>query len=490
MRKLAALAALTLVGIAACADGPTTPLPDAGTPSRAVARTQVGMPIPGSYIVMMRGTPGSVGAAAVDALAARHNATVFMRYSHALNGFAANMSAADAARMARDPSVAAVEPNRVVSIVATQSPVPSWGLDRIDQRNMPLDNSYTYNNTGAGVDVYIIDTGIRKTHNDFGGRATDGIDTIDGALPAQDCHGHGTHVAGTAAGSTYGVAKSANLVAVRVLDCAGFGSSASVVGGIDWVTANRSGPSVINMSLGGPPDAAIDASTRGAVSAGVTVVVAAGNSSTNACNSSPAREPLAITVGATGGTSGSTDNIAWFSNFGTCLDIFAPGVFITSAWNSSDNATAILDGTSMASPHVAGAAALYLQSNPSHSPAQVVNALTANASAGKIPNPGTGSPNLLLYTAFIGGGPPTDNPPSADFISRCPRRKCQFDSGPSSDDIGIVSRHWDWGDGTSTTNNKRFQSHTYSSAGQRTVTLTVTDTNGQTDSISKTVNVP
>jgi hypothetical protein len=287
-----------------------------------------------------------------------------------------------------------------VSIADTQSPTPSWGLDRIDQRDLPLNNSYTYPTTASGVTSYIIDTGIRTTHTEFQGRATWGTNTT-GDGNDTDCHGHGTHVAGTVGGSSYGVAKGVSLVAVKVLSCGGSGTWEGVTAGIDWVTGNHTtGLATANMSLGGTgSNATLEAAVANSIADGVTYAIAAGNSNSDACNFTPARVPEAITLGATD----SADNRASFSNYGTCLDLFAPGVNIVSSYNTSDTATATLSGTSMASPHAAGVASLILALNPTFTAQQVRDAMVAGATPDKVINPGPGSPNLLL---FVGGSPP------------------------------------------------------------------------------------
>ncbi|NES28322.1 S8 family serine peptidase [Micromonospora terminaliae] len=356
--------------------------------------------ISGSYLVVLKGD--AVGAAnsltartavpdRAAGLAKRYGGSVGTVWSAALTGYSAKLSPAQARRLAADPAVAYVEQDRVVTTQATQTNPPSWGLDRIDQRNLPLNASYTYPNTASNVRAYIIDTGIRTTHTDFGGRATWGTNTVDSNNT--DCNGHGTHVAGTVGGTRYGVAKGVRLIAVKVLNCSGSGSTTGVVSGINWVTSNAVKPAVANMSLGGGASSSIDNAVTNSVNSGVTYAVAAGNSSANACNSSPARAAAAITVGSTT----SSDARSSFSNYGSCVDIFAPGSSIVSAYRTSDTASSTLSGTSMASPHVAGAAALVLGANPGYSPAQVTSYLTTNATTGKVTNPGSGSPNRLLF---------------------------------------------------------------------------------------------
>jgi subtilisin family serine protease len=353
--------------------------------------------VPGSYVVVLKEGTGAVDRQA-RALADRHGGAVRHTYAHALRGFSATMSEQQARRLAADPAVAYVQPNIVHRIDATQANPPSYGLDRIDQRNRPLDSSYTYAGTATDVRAYIIDTGVLTGHADFGGRAVSGYDAIDGGT-ADDCHGHGTHVAGTVGGAAYGVAKGVQLVAVRVLDCEGSGTTEQVVAGIDWVTANATAPAVANMSLGGSADTALDNAVRRSIAAGTSYAIAAGNGffglfALDACTQSPARVAEALTVSATD----SGDQKASWANRGTCVDVFAPGIDITSAWNTGTTATNTISGTSMAAPHVAGAAALYLAANPAATPAQVHSAIVGAATTGVVGSPGSGSPNRLLYT--------------------------------------------------------------------------------------------
>ena len=348
------------------------------------------------YVVVLR---DGVSSARVAAYAESLGADVTAVWSHAIDGFAARLTPAAVSALRASADVRWVEADTVVTKTGTITNPQNWGVDRIDQRNLPLSASYTWTATGAGVTAYILDTGIRFTHTQFNGRAVSGVDMIDGGT-ADDCDGHGTHVAGIVGGNAVGVAHSVSLVAVRVLDCAGNGTTSSVVGGIDWVTANHTtGAAVANMSLGGGANSTIDAAVQGSINDGVTYTVSAGNGNfagraINACNVSPARVAAAITVGATD----NTDKAARFSNYGTCVDLLAPGVDILSAYNTGDTAGAYISGTSQAAPHVAGVAALYLQGNPSASPAAVSSFITSLATPNVVSNAGTGTPNRLLYT--------------------------------------------------------------------------------------------
>ncbi|RLL67372.1 S8 family peptidase [Streptomyces sp. Z26] len=365
--------------------------------------------VDGEYIVVMKESGQRAAGAAqlksrtsvrqlADSLlddADASGATVRRAYSSALKGFAVTAAPDEARRLAADPAVAYVEQNRVERGDGSQDD-PTWGLDRIDQRDLPLSGSYAYDSEAGDVNAYIVDSGIRVSHEEFGGRASYGVDLVDDDAKADDCHGHGTHVAGTVGGATYGVAKSAKLIAVRVLDCENAGTTADVIAGYEWVTANAVKPAVANVSIGGAATDAKDAAVTGMVKAGVTVAVSAGNNNTDSCQQSPARAPDVLTVAAT------TDADARWpsSNYGKCVDLFAPGHQIVSAGRASDTANATMSGTSMATPHVTGAAALYLGAHPGASPATVSEALLDASSAGKVGSAGTSSPNKLLYSRF------------------------------------------------------------------------------------------
>jgi subtilisin family serine protease len=352
--------------------------------------------IPQQYIVVLNDDVDDVDGLS-DELSLRHAGLREHTYRKAIKGFSVRMTEGMARKLSDDPRVAWVEEDGEVSIDTTQTGA-TWGIDRIDQRDRPLNGTFVYTRTGAGVKAYIIDTGIRQTHTQFGGRAIHGFTAINDGRGSTDCNGHGTHVAGTVGGSTYGVAKGVTLVAVRVLSCSGSGSTSGVIAGVDWVRGNHAAgqPAVANMSLGGGVSASLDAAVNNCINDGVTFAIAAGNSNANACNSSPARVAAAITVGSTT----SSDARSSFSNFGSCVDLFAPGSSITSAWSTSNTATNTISGTSMATPHVAGVAALYLQGSPSASPSTVRNALVNNATTNRLTNIGSGSPNRLLFTNY------------------------------------------------------------------------------------------
>lgn len=383
--------------------------------------------VPDQYIVVLKSEPdrglepaGDLRAASAHALAmiSQAGGEVLYTYEHALSGFVATFPASVFAELQSDPNIAYIEPDQVVTIADTQAPA-TWGLDRIDQRALPLSNSFEYNATGAGVHAYIIDTGLRASHNEFTGRIGNGYSAISDNNGTDDCQGHGSHVAGTVGGSSYGVAKQVTLHPVRVLDCSGRGTNSQVIAGIDWVTANHSKPAIANMSLGGATSQALDSAVRSSIAAGVVYAIAAGNANTDACTNSPGRVAEALTVGAS--TQG--DARASFSNRGTCVDLFAPGENITSVGISSNSATANLSGTSMASPHVAGVAALYLQQFPNAAPATVAAALVDNSTKDRLTNLGTGSPNRLLYELFISAGPtptPTATATSTATATRTP----------------------------------------------------------------------
>ncbi|MET7954519.1 S8 family peptidase [Streptomyces sp. NPDC005317] len=382
--SITAVAAAAGVTLLATPFAGAAPAPATGTVYGADAATAVS----GSYIVMLDQKADKAG------LAKEYGGTLQRTYKSAINGFSASgLSETEAKRLAADPAVSKVVQNKKFHIDATQDNPPSWGLDRIDQAETAGDGAYTYPDAAGGdVTAYVIDTGVRVTHKDFEGRATSGFDAVDNDEDADDGNGHGTHVAGTIAGAAHGVAKKAKIVAVRVLDDAGSGTTEQVVAGIDWVTANHEGPSVANMSLGGGADPALDAAVEKAIASGVTFAVAAGNESSDAGEGSPSRVPEAITVAS----STEDDEQSSFSNFGSVVDIYAPGSDITSAWNDSDDATNTISGTSMATPHVVGAAAVYLGGHPDATPEEVAKALTDGATPDAISNATEGTANKFL----------------------------------------------------------------------------------------------
>jgi subtilisin family serine protease len=391
-RRSASLALFLLTAALAACDDRGSPLPTtAPTAARAepAPLLTVAEAIPGRYVVVLNPETAGASATAAAEEAVAAGAQVHYTYESALKGFAATLSPQAVEQLRRDPRVSYVIPDGW----AYPSDVP-WGLDRIDQRSRPLNGTYVSPATGAGVRVYVIDSGIRTSHEEFDGRASVGVDLVGDGQNGQDCRGHGTHVAGTVAGTTYGVAKDAEVVSVRVFGCTGPAEFSTIIAAVNWVTANAELPAVANMSLGGSVYAPLNTAVQNSIAAGVVYTVSAGNEIQNACNTSPASAPNALTVGA----STTTDFRASFSNWGPCLDLFAPGEGITSAWYTSNTATNVLNGTSMAAPHVAGVAALFLQDRPIATPAQVREAIIPSSSYGKLSNIRTGSPNRLLFS--------------------------------------------------------------------------------------------
>ncbi len=492
MKKLSFVVLGAVALLAACSDSPSTPRLSSTEPARMVVLpSQAGAPIADEYIVVFQDNESDVAATARE-LAAANGATIRFLYKSALKGFAGHMSSAAATALSHNPHVAYVEQDQSIAlndVETMDSAGDPWGLDRIDAAS-GLSGTYNYTLSGTGVTAYIIDTGILTTHVEFGGRASSGYTAITDGNGTVDCNGHGTHVSGTVGGATYGVAKNVNLVAVRVLDCSGSGTSSGVAAGIDWVTAHRSGPSVANMSLGGGASTALDQAVTNSIAAGVTYAIAAGNGNMagiaqDACNYSPARVAAAITVGATTKTDAKT---SW-SNYGNCVDLFAPGLSIKSSWIGSNTATNTISGTSMATPHTTGVAALYLSANPSATPQQVRDGLVAATTKGIVTSSKTTNNNLLYSPpeGFGGVTPPSNTPPTASFTVSCTDLICSF-TDHSTDDGTVTGWSWNFDDGTAT-NTTKSPSHTFPATGSYNVQLTVTDNLGATGTTSQQVSV-
>jgi subtilisin family serine protease len=495
------------------------PLAAAAAPIRKAAQ-----PVDGQFIVVLR--DGVVKAAgggfadprpslpeAADEMAREHRGRSGRSYGHALIGFTFEGDREGAEALAADPRVAYVAEDGWVELAGQATP-PSWGLDRVDQRPAALDAYYEYYADGAGVDVYVVDTGIRSTHSDFGGRIDLGgsFTALDDGYGTEDCNGHGTHVAGIVGGATFGVAKGVTLHAVRVLDCTGRGLISNIVAGLDWITARHStttttdggtsggggkkgggkrttsattaasGPrAVVNMSLATTWTSTLDDAVANSIAAGIVYAIAAGNGSEDACYVSPARVPAAITVGSVA----NTDTPAASSNFGPCLDLYAPGVSIVSSFLRSDSDAVAMSGTSMAAPHVAGAAALLLSVNETLTPAEVATLIEAAATTGSLSSLAGGSPDRLLFAPFTGYG--VDMAPVAEFTAACSGGNCKLSGAPSADDRGILGYDWELGNGKTATGEAVSVKYGRNAPDYVTVTLTVTDTTGQTTSVVKSV---
>ncbi len=426
-------------------------------------------------------------------LAATPGAALLHTYDTVLFGFSARMSAEQAALLGQNPLVARIEQDRMAVATAVQGNA-TWGIDRVDQADLPLDGNFSYpDGAGAGAHVYVIDTGINPDHVEFAGRLGASRNFVSTGLffsadpdDWDDCNGHGTHVASTAMGTTWGIAKQATIHTVRVLDCLGSGSGSDIIAGMEWVADNAEFPAVVNMSLGtvnGRSQAQEDAAAA-LYNAGILPVVAAGNDSTDACTTSPSAEPLALTIAS----SDSADKQSSFSNHGSCVDLFAPGSSITAAHYNNNTGSQTMSGTSMASPHAAGVAAVLLSQSPTLTPADLTQAILDSATVGTLTSVSANTPNLLLYLDSDGAvTPPVDNAPTAAFTVSCTDLSCDFDANASSDDYGIADYSWSFGDGNSA--NGAVVNYTFAQAGTYSVTLTVTDTAAQTASSSQSVTV-
>ena len=479
--------------IAACSDSTTAPSPTQSSTPRAPVNSPSADVVPGHYIVVMKpGAPSS------ETVVHRHALSKLLkmdqRFGTVMHGFSAAVSDEDVDSLRSDPDVESIEPDRYVHQLGTETGM-GWALDRVDQHAMPLNGAFAYGATGAGVNIYIVDGGIRYTHAEFGGRAHFAFDALGGN--GSDCNGHGTGVAGVAAGSVHGVAKSANIYSVRVFPCTGTTTLSTILAGVDWVTANHKSPAVANLSLGAAAAPILDSAVERSIRSGVTYVIAGGNNGGDACAMSPGKLKDVINVGATD----ASDARASWSNYGSCITMFAPGVAVASADYYSDVALASWNGTSVAAPMVAGAAALYLQGHPTASPATVRSAIVGNTTNGTVTSL-SGSASKLLYTAWIGSAtapappPPPSAPPVAPVIPpvtgaavsyKCASNVCAFDASSSHPAAGVSSIAWNFGDGKTGTGSKWV--HTYPSSATYSWSVTITDNSGKKYSTGKPISL-
>jgi len=487
MKRLLA-GCLGILSLAACNDA-TAPSPAKSIPPHIAANSPNADVWPGHYIVVLRSgsaTPENL----LHRISFRHSVSFDQKFGSALHGFAAAVDSGDLDKLRADPDVDHVEPDRIVKQMGSETGM-GWALDRLDQHGLPLNNSFTYGATGSGVNIYIVDGGIRYTHAEFGGRAHFAFDAFGGN--GSDCNGHGTGVAGVAAGSKYGVAKAATIWSVRVFPCSGSTALSTILAGVDWVTAHHRSPAVANLSLGAGTAPILDSAVSKSIQAGVTYVVAAGNSGVDACTMSPAKVKTAITVGAVD----IADLRPSWSNYGSCVALFAPGVSVPAADYYSDVSYANWNGTSMAAPYAAGAAALYLGGHPSASPATVRSALTGNTTTSLLGNL-LGSANKLLYTSWIGSTstptttvtapstPPTIAPVGGAGVAySCSARVCRFDASASAPTGGVTSYAWTFGDGVKGTG--RTWTHTYGTATSYTFRLDIVTGTGKKYSAGKSI---
>ena len=489
-------ACLTMIGalaLAACQDVAAPTIDgDAVVGEEQAPTEQVANAIPDEYIVIFKQDVADPGARA-NALVKEHGGNVRFTYTAAVKGFAARMSAQAAEALRNNPNVAYVEPDQPVDMSGGVQVGAPWGLDRIDQASSTLDGYYNYPSLGAGVNAYIIDTGIRRTHTQFGGRVVPAFDAIGDGYGPDGCQWHGTHVAGIVGGSTYGVAKGTALHSVRVTDCTGATVVSSVIAGVDWVTANHVAPAVGVLSLSTGLSSTLNYAVANSINSGVTYVVAAGNNgNSDACNYSPASNIDAITVAAITGQDAQTT----YTNVGSCVDLYAPGTQIYGPVHTSDDAISLYTGTSQSAAFVAGAAVLYLEANPDASPAQVAQAIVAGATTGAVTNPSAATPNRILRIGGSGSTEPTttpttNTPPSAAFRVSCHKASCSFDASSSRDDAGVVNFTWSFGDGASESSGMPLATHVYSGRGSysMTVTLTVKDAAGLTATAQKSISI-